>query len=62
MRRNELMKKDLNYRNVKIIFTNGKTKKGILDYNYTTFDYFIKRRKSSIKLDLRKIEDIVLVK
>ena len=62
MKRDDLMNKDVNFRNVKVIFTNGKSKSGILNYNYTTFDYFIKRRKSSIKLDLRKIKDVVLVK
>lgn len=62
MKRKELMMKDLNYRNIKVIFNNGKSKSGILNYNYTTFDYFIKRRKSNIKLDLRKIKDVVLVK
>ena len=62
MKRDDLMHKDLIYRRVRVIFTNDKTKSGYLDYNYTTFDYFIKRRKSSIKLDLRKIKDVVLVK
>lgn len=59
MKRDDLMYKDLNYRIVKITFTNGKTKSGYLDYNYTTFDYSIKRNKKKYKLDLRKIKDIV---
>ena len=59
MRRSDLMNKDLNYRNVKVIFSNGKTKKGILDYCYTTFDYFLKiGSKTSMKLDLRKVKSI----
>lgn len=62
MKRKDLMSRDLNYRHVKIIFTSNKTKKGILNYCYTNFNYYLtNKRVKHLKLDLRKVKDIILL-